>query len=533
MHNAMKHFMNKLIAMLTVLMLYTVAQAQPQKRKISEADNYKLAASHAMNKTEGEWKSLGTGKFREDFLPALFLVSPVEFEVEVQENTGTPGLYRVVSPYKYYPENPAVFEGDTYLEIDASVPDKVYLKTYDTRLDWGYGSMIINSIAYDRLQNEGTIDNAFKDGECGRLEEGIITFPTDVLLVYIEDLTMGMWKITNGSGMFRLVLPGAPDVDINMSINGPEEKDGQKYILVDYTLGKDCHTVKTAMIEGEYTAGLADKIDAGIIESVEITENGKMLFPYNKDGIYTFVAVPYFNGKRYRTTYKTVELSYLHEGWKIIGKAIYNEGFFSDLEPTLSLGMEEDDVMEVEVQESTERPGLFRLVDPYGPEGGYVYSNNSNYDTDHRYYLEIDATNPDRVFLKKTENGCGLDIGFGKMYLWCNAERYIVEKGYTEEEVVGMGFYGKREGRVITFPQKALCVKIPMGRDTWYWANYTGKFRVELPTGTSVECIVDNSETNLPVEYFNLRGMKVGRSNLKQGIYIKKQGSRSEKIIIE
>lgn len=306
---------------------------------------------------DGEWTPLGTGKFRDDFVTVFFVTEPVEFAVEVQESKSKPGLYRVVSPYKNYPYRPAVFDGDTYLEIDASVSDKVYLKMYDTGLDWGEGNMIINSIAYDRLEKEGTIENAYRDGECGTIEDGVITFPVKTLLAQMIYVTGDdLWGFANAAGKFRLVLPGAPEVDMDITVNGMEEKDGKNYISVKISAGKDCETVKVAMIEGDYDESMAGKIADGTIASQEIAGGGDVLFPYDKDGVYTFVAVPYYQGKPRRATHKTTELSFLQVGWKSHGTGLYREGFFSDAESGLQIGLDECQEMDVEIQESTETP---------------------------------------------------------------------------------------------------------------------------------------------------------------------------------
>lgn len=364
----MNNFTSRFMVLLTMLTSWALMRAQPRTRNTSEGATLRQTAPEVMKKTEGEWKSMGVGRYRDDFIPALYVVDPVEFDVEVQESVSVPGLYRVVSPYKNYPGYPAVFDGDTYLEFDATAPDKVYMKRYDTGMDWGGGSIGINSVAYYRLVEDGSLDGAYADGECGSLIDGVITFPADKMLVQ-EDIVTGsgtdIWRLANNFGMFRLVLPGAPDLDISININGPENKDGNQYISVSYNIGKDCESVKVAMLEGDYNEGMTDGIISGTFTSQEITAGGDVLFPYDKDGIYTFIAVAYLQGKPRRTAYKTQELSYLDVDWESIGKAIYNEGFFSDHEPNLMIGMDEDAVMEVEVQQRVADPGYYRLVDPY------------------------------------------------------------------------------------------------------------------------------------------------------------------------
>ena len=45
---------------------------------------------------------------------------------------------------------------------------------------------------------------------------------------------------------------------------------------------------------------------------------------------------------------------------------------------------------------------------------------------------------------------------------------------------------------------------------------------------------VDNawSENNLPVEYYNLQGLRVDSNKLTHGIYIKRQGGKTTKVIL-
>ncbi|MDE7025721.1 MAG: hypothetical protein K2O88_07560, partial [Paramuribaculum sp.] len=48
---------------------------------------------------------------------------------------------------------------------------------------------------------------------------------------------------------------------------------------------------------------------------------------------------------------------------------------------------------------------------------------------------------------------------------------------------------------------------------------------------TGIESInADNS--NEPVEYYNLQGMRVNAENLNNGIYIRRQGSETTKVFI-
>lgn len=537
------YFKGALVFVATLFSYAAWAQGMPTKKEAGIGKTYKTVAATSVAKaasSDSEWKSLGTGKFRDDFVTSLYFVDSYEFEVEVQENTALPGLYRVVSPYKNYPISPANFDGDTYLEIDASNPEKVFFDKYDTGLDWGGGNIYINSIAGDYYFNYGGgagLDMAYQEGLCGTLDkDGIITFPKGSLL--INEDGSDLYRQCNLSGNFRLMLPGAPDLDIAITVEDIIEKDGKEYIPVYFALDDDIEKVKVAMVEGEYSSEVVENIEGGAIQSDEITQSGEMLFPYEKDGVFTFVAVPYFGGEAKKVEYLTKELSYKHYGWEDVGTAMYTEGFIADCEVTV----DNMNVVttSVAVQENTEKPGLFRLVDPYGP--GYQYYDESVYDLSHHYYMEIDASDPDRVVLNEMSEGCGLSLSFGRTVLWSRAGYYLDEEvGMSVEEVEAKGVYGKRVGNTITFPRNALLIKFidVFGvQDVWYWANCKGSFKVVLPESTGISSPVSsdadaNSKSNAPAEYYTLDGIKVTKANLRKGVYVKKQGANTSKVLIK
>lgn len=518
-----------LLALATLVFPMAEAQNLPAKRVLSENGNYVATSRKSVRKASSdEWQSLGTGKYRDDMMTKFYLVENYEFDVEIQESSSTPGLYRIVSPYKSYPIDPADFEGDTYMEIDATEPDKVFFTRYDTGMDWGDGHIYIASIAGDYYEQYGSIDQAYNEGLCGTLTDGTITFPYSSLLIADDTFGYGTYMQCNEYGKFRIKLPGAPDLDISIVIKDLVDKDGKEYISVDFVLGDDIEKVKVAMVEGYNSPAMVDDIVSGTIPYGEMTGSGEYLFPYEKDGIYTFIAVPYYNGEVKKAEYVTQELSYRHEGWNDIGTAMYTEGFIADCE----LPITDIDAVTtpVPVQESTEKPGLFRLVDPYGEN--YYYSTAQDYDYSHHYYMEIDASDPERVVINEMSDGCGWNFGYGDIILWSRAGYYHDEMGYTTEEIESLNLYGKRNGNVITFPENSLLVKFISVVPAWYWANCNGNFKVVLPETAGIYKPDVDVTANDDAEYFTLSGVKVDTYNLRPGIYIKKQGTRSTKIAI-
>lgn len=154
------------------------------------------------------WLSLGSTSYTEDFLTKLYGFEPVTYEVEIQESVAIPGVYRLFNPYgEIFPLNE---EGDYdesqtyYMEINASDPDGVYIPKQVVGLNWGNGLFSVYSFAcYSYLDKGKTLADAKAAGACGKLKDGIITFPKGQL---ITALGSSMYA-SNNNGAFKLVIP--------------------------------------------------------------------------------------------------------------------------------------------------------------------------------------------------------------------------------------------------------------------------------------------------------------------------------------
>lgn len=169
------------------------------------------------------WNSLGMAQYSEAFISCLFTDVPtVTYEVEIQEQDGAPGVYRLVNPYgAAYPYNEAGdwdSSKDYYLEINAADPEGVYIPSQNLGFDWGYGFFYASSSAGYYLEQGAPFDQIKSAGLCGTLVDGVITFPTQTLLVTAESLD-GWYsanyslndanEVIEGSGDFKVVLPSA------------------------------------------------------------------------------------------------------------------------------------------------------------------------------------------------------------------------------------------------------------------------------------------------------------------------------------
>ncbi len=525
------------MAMMIVCQM-TFAQDVVTRRDVASAPRFNGTASavaQTSELTEGEWVSMGTGRWRDDFVTRIFNVECLEMDVEVRKNDAYPGVYRVMAPYLNYPyESYQEIDPESYVDIHAEDPEHVYFESYNTGLDLdGSGALLINSIAGYIVEHEG-FDKAVADGSCGILEDGVVLFGQNTLLVRNEfgDANQWLYANMNFGGYktgFRLVLPDAPDLELFIDIQGVNEAKDKLNVL--FTVGKDCEKVRVAMMPGKATNADWQDILDGKTPYQDITSTQVVAFDYPADGVYSFYAIPYLEGKDRRVTYLTKELTFQNVGWRKLGYATYTEGFLADIENGGPIQGIEPVTYSVEVEESTENPGFFRLIDPYGDN--YPYSTKNDYDYTRHYYMEIDATDPECVSIRKMADGCGYNFGVGMMVLWSRADRELTDRGKTKEEVKTMGLFGKCENGVITFPDETLLITFPDFYEWPYWTNATGKFRVVLPEGAGIGTMEADAEAGAErEEIFDLNGRRVKRDAMTSGIYIVRQGARTVKTII-
>ena len=160
------------------------------------------------------------------------------------------------------------------------------------------------------------------------------------------------------------------------------------------------------------------------------------------------------------------------EVFKSLGMCSYTDDIVSTLfgAPTVTY--------QVEIQESVDNPGKYRLVNPYGEI--YPYNEPGDWDADNTYYLTIDATDPDYVNLVQSD--LGIDWGYGPMTALSFAD-YLIDAGEaTKDQLKAAGYYGKLVDGVITFNVKTL--GLAMGSDLYY-ANQLGEFKVVLPSAST------------------------------------------------
>ena len=212
-------------------------------------------------------------------------------------------------------------------------------------------------------------------------------------------------------------------------------------------LGDDATNVKAVVIEADADPeAVADAIAAGELEAYDVTSgiinvpipeglSGKLqivLVVLDEEGaVKTISASPfeYYGGAA--------------SPWQSIGIGLYTD----DLVYPLYTEDGSSATYEVEIQENTDEPGLYRLVDPYGPNFPY-YPYADSYTSS---YIEVNATDPEGVYI--FEQSTGLDLGNGLISILSEGGNYYDYYGPDYyDKLKSLGYFGKLENGVITFP---------------------------------------------------------------------------------
>ena len=126
-----------------------------------------------------------------------------------------------------------------------------------------------------------------------------------------------------------------------------------------------------------------------------------------------------------------------------------------------------NDTFPVEVQQSDENPGVYRLKNLYNVNSPFfqLYSFSDGSGTTSDYYITIDCSDPEAVTIAKQPLGFTLE-GMGELSLYSTAP-------------------GSFKDGVITFPKEGLSLVIPTISDN-YPTNASGLFKVVLPGASDV-----------------------------------------------
>lgn len=454
-----------------------------------------------------EWVSIGTGVYHEDLL--TYYEDEIErglvWNVEVEENSETPGLYRFIPYHSNTPIAEYMGQADaTYIVIHAEDPAKVWMEDADFYEGFFCFSHCVAETGWsgDDLRDYGT------------LEDGCISFPAmsiATLDIYDE---INPWHSANRNGEFKLYLPGNSTIEedyslyLKQSYCGPDDN-----VPVTITAGASTAEVKYLLKPGVIGADDIDFVE--IASEGTVTPTGECTFKCPARGVYT-LAVAALDADGNTRTVKAATIYGVTDddaAWKSHGKTTYNESFVAGYYDYM-----EECELEVEFQESVTTPGYYRIVNPYATHEYNEFAAHEG----HNHYIYIHAEDPDFVYIENTP--IGTDFGYGEGHV-TSSVAMALEMGLTLDEIKAEGTEaGKVIDGVIQFPDWGL----------WYgeldyfngdWTATGEHFRVKIPASAGVDNVAADDDTTAP-EYYDLRGIRLQQRPAK-GLYIEKRGEKA------
>lgn len=430
--------------------------------------------------------------------------------VQVETNTNVPGWYRFQPYTKITDYVPRIMEetDDTYLYINATDPEHVYVEEFDPYSDGGEYD-IVNLVP----------ENGWTGGEgrYGTLADDVISFSPRSFAVY--DASYELWYEVSRNTGFKLVLNEAEAKDYSVSVSVGTCTSYEE-IAYKADCGNDVWDVKAIVMPGEFKAEYYQKAAS---EGEVIDTQWRQYVPVTSRGLYTVVVAGVDRqGNMVSCDYDYGFNVIDNDTWIDAGTTMYTEDFcasrYLDIEKTS---------YEVPLEMHPTIKGYFRIVDPYSEHPVINYPHYQS-DHSHNHYIYINATDVRNPYIESSP--IGVNLGYGDMSVTSAAGRLIAE-GKTIEEVKasGVAFGSFDAQKNLTFPAGALLIS-EKGRDKGDWRPAANGFSVNLPVETTGIDSIDKG--NDSVRIYTLQGTEVTGSASLKGVYIEVSADGSARKVV-
>ncbi len=416
-----------------------------------------------------EWMPMGKATFTDDCLTIFAGYNPRTWDVDVEKNTQTEGIYRLVDPYNTWPGGGADDGKVEYLVIHAENPSQVYFDEHDTGKQIGFGYMVVGSLAADALANGETPEQIAAKGLFGKAVSGNITMPVKSTYTFLPNYQGGTRFNSSSSGAWKVKLPGALDLSFDITNFPSCTHDGMITFPISSTGVADVKYLveegNKAMSDVNYQRAATEGISAGNTESITIDMNDKPA------GHYTifFAAVDeegnYIKGEG--SFFWALPEDDDQDNWEYKADAVFNAGDFTPQGYTISGWVAEPTT--VELEENVNTPGYYRLKNPFGPET--CFANWKACSDSHNHYLYVHAEDPDKVWIEKCPTGIRFSTSAGDAIICSYANN------------IAASDYGTLADRKITFPDETILLgQMNESRSSMTRTNRAGKntFSIEI-----------------------------------------------------
>ncbi len=326
------------------------------------------------------------------------------------------------------------------------------------------------------------------------------------------------------------------DYNVDMSVAG-ETTDGES-LKIDLSFA-DATNVKTSMFvkplgydpadDDEFT-DLVAQVRAD--QSLEAADGpGSVRLPLDATGTYVVVTT-YDTDEESASNYKVATYDYEAE-WSDWGTAEYTEDYLSSYYTDFPINTASG--IRVQRHASEQR---YRMVNPYTTDDTWtsVWSRLQPADAEVNSYMEINAVTPEHTYIviapSDITDGDGIRLVMG------SAAHYNIINGRTEESITEKGYWGTttysdNDHTVsVSFPRMALMMR-QITSEYPLFAGFNDAFALVMKSSDVsgiADIAVDNSEEQ--ASYYDLQGRQIDKPS-SAGIYIKRQGSKTEKVILK
>ncbi|MCH5326781.1 MAG: hypothetical protein J1E29_06220 [Duncaniella sp.] len=282
-----------------------------------------------------------------------------------------------------------------------------------------------------------------------------------------------------------------PDGDYALKVAFAKECTADNNFQYTITKGEDITTIYTYMSPGDLSAAdyfegyeslitmLGDQTAAG---TYSLSPEAEM----EESGYYTVMAYGYNAANQLVKKAQDVVFVTLNEddAYTTIGTIPYDDklvnGYYNGFTNTKDA---------VEIQEKTNTPGVYRLVNAYAGQSAI-------HDAGHNHYIYIDAQDPE--FVNINTSNTGLDFGDGMLVFGTMGGAL----GYSKADCTKYGYeVGALDGRTITFGTRTVLAheKKYNSPGSWSYMNPNNVMTIELPKLT-LKVTVKNKTSNAAVE---------------------------------
>lgn len=376
-------------------------------------------------------------------------------------------------------------------------------------------------------------DGAWKDLGEGTYSDFVLS---NLFVGYFNDpVTVQIQESTETPGVYRIVKPWSSKDQGTEYFN-----DDLNYLIVDasdpdYVMIPQQRSPVNDAIDGEawYCSYTDWAVNVVGVEKDYFRELQPDKVPVLRDGIIKFsqncMAVMYPNGTGEEFPAGTWSYSNMEyegyiklpgaegdeEEWESLGTGKFLEGFFESLFTENYVPVEQD----VEIMENKNVKNVYKVVKAFqlsGPTGRD---------------LIVDARQED--FVRVEEQNTGINTTNGYAYILscsCNGsfsdlESMIQQRPDYEERNI------TRDEAGIYFPPTSILTTFPLSGDYAAYINTNSVDSYILFPGTGIEDILNKSDLEASVEYYNLQGIRI--TSPRQGeTVIARRGSKSTKMII-